>query len=78
MISAAPRTPRGSHKHQAVWPPTRTRAIRERLGHGTIQVTLGTYGHVFPSFEESLTAALDNVYRTAETAPPAEVRNLSG
>ncbi len=54
------------------------RAIMERLGHSTIQVTLGTYGHVFPSLEESLTAALDNVYRTAEAAPPAEVRNLLG
>ncbi len=54
------------------------RAIMERLGRSTIQVTLRTYGHVFPSLEESLTAALDTVYRTAETAPPAEVRNLLG
>jgi integrase len=52
------------------------RAIMERLGHSTIQVTLGTYGHLFPSLEESLTAALDSVYRTAEPAPPARVREI--
>ena len=54
------------------------RAIMERLGHSTIQVTLGTYGHVFPSLEASLTAALDDVYRTAEPTPPAEVRAIDG
>ena len=52
------------------------RAIMERLGHSTIQVTLGTYGHVFPSLEASLTAALDDVYRSAEPAPAAEVQKL--
>ncbi len=52
------------------------RAIMERLGHSTIQVTLGTYGHVFPSLEASLTAALDDVYRTAGPAPSADVRKL--
>lgn len=54
------------------------RAIMERLGHSTIQVTLGTYGHVFPSLEASLTAALDDVYRTAESKPPANVREIGG
>ena len=54
------------------------RAIMERLGHSTIQVTLGTYGHVFPSLEASLTAALDDVYRTAEPTPSAEVREMEG
>lgn len=41
------------------------RAIMERLGHSTISVTLGTYGHLLPSLEESLTEALDDVYRAA-------------
>jgi hypothetical protein len=48
----------------------------ERLGHSTIQVTLGTYGHLFPSLEASLTEAMDGVYRRAEPVPPAEVRRL--
>jgi integrase len=54
------------------------RAIMERLGHSTVQVTLGTYGHVFPTLEASLTAALDDVYRTAEPTPSAEVRKIEG
>ena len=54
------------------------RAIMERLGHSTIQVTLGTYGHVFPSLEASLTAALDDVYRNAEPTASADVREIEG
>ena len=54
------------------------RAIMERLGHSSIQVTLGTYGHLFPSLEASLTEALDEVYRNAEPTPPAEVREIDG
>ncbi len=54
------------------------RAIMERLGHSTIQVTLGTYGHLFPSLEASLTEALDDVYRGAEPVAPAEVREIGG
>ena len=52
------------------------RAIMERLGHSTIQVTLGTYGHLFPTLEASLTEALDDVYRGAEPLTPAEVREM--
>jgi integrase len=52
------------------------RAIMERLGHSTIQVTLGTYGHLFPSLEASLTKALDDVYRGAEPVAPAEIREI--
>jgi integrase len=52
------------------------RAIMERLGHSTIQVTLGTYGHLFPTLEASLTEALDDVYRGAEPLTPAEVREI--
>jgi integrase len=52
------------------------RAIMERLGHSTIQVTLGTYGHLFPSLEASLTEALDDVYRSAAPSPSAEVRTI--
>jgi hypothetical protein len=34
------------------------RAIMERLGHSSIQVTLGTYGHLFPTLDEALTGRL--------------------
>jgi len=54
------------------------RAIMERMGHSTIQVTLGTYGHLFPSLEAALTDALDEVYRKAEPRDAGEVRKLRG
>jgi integrase len=54
------------------------RAIMERLGHSTIQVTLGTYGHVFPNLEAALTDALDEVYRKAEPTRGADVREFPG
>jgi len=31
----------------------------ERLGHSSVTVTLGTYGHLFPTLDEALTEALD-------------------
>jgi integrase len=54
------------------------RAIMERLGHSTIQVTLGTYGHLFPNLEAGLTDALDEVYRAAEPVRPADIRAIDG
>lgn len=50
------------------------RAIMERLGHSTIQVTLGAYGHVFPSLEASLTVAPRRRPPIGTTAAPADVR----
>lgn len=40
-------------------------AVKERLGHSTIQVTADRYGHLFPSLEEALTARLDASLRAA-------------
>jgi integrase len=52
------------------------RAMMERLGHSTIQVTLGTYGHLFPSLEESLDHALNKVFTTAEPTPARDVTSM--
>lgn len=52
------------------------RAMMERMGHSTIQVTLGTYGHLFPNLEAALTDALDEVYRKAEPSRSANVRAI--
>jgi len=41
------------------------RAIMERLGHSSIQVTLGTYGHLFPTLDEALTSRLASRIATA-------------
>ena len=40
-------------------------AVKERLGHSTIQVTADRYGHLFPSLEASLTDRLDRTYTDA-------------
>ena len=50
----------------------------ERMGHSTIQVTLGTYGHLFPNLEAAPTDALDQVYRRAEANPSADIRAIEG
>jgi integrase len=44
------------------------RAIMERLGHSSIQVTLGTYGHLLPGIDERLTVGLDALGRAARAA----------
>jgi len=45
------------------------RSIMERMGHSSITVTLGTYGHLFPSLEAELTTRLDRRISGARTAP---------
>jgi len=42
------------------------RAIMERLGHSSIQVTLGTYGHLFPTLDEALTGRLGERIRAVQ------------
>ena len=38
------------------------RAMMERLGHSSINVTLGTYGHLLPGLDEELTRKLDAIW----------------
>jgi integrase len=48
------------------------KAIMERLGHSSIQVTLDRYGHLFPGLDEALTDELEATYRasvTQQTSP---------
>ena len=42
------------------------RAIMERLGHSSIQVTINTYGHLFPSLDEALTDGLEAQFQEAK------------
>ncbi|MCP4303514.1 MAG: tyrosine-type recombinase/integrase [bacterium] len=44
------------------------RAIMERMGHSTINVTLGTYGHMFPAIDEQLDEALATRFGRASAA----------
>ena len=41
------------------------KAIMERLGHSSIQVTLDRYGHLFPSLDESLTEGLEATFQAS-------------
>jgi hypothetical protein len=38
-------------------------AIKERLGHSSITVTLDQYGHLFPAIDEALTEGLEATFR---------------
>jgi len=44
-------------------------AIKERLGHSSITVTLDRYGHRFPRLEEAIAERLDGVLRESLAAP---------
>ena len=48
------------------------KAIQERLGHKEISVTLNLYGHLFPSLEEQITDALDELGRSAGQSDPTD------
>jgi hypothetical protein len=37
------------------------KAIQERLGHSTINITLDRYGHLFPALDEALTERLEEM-----------------
>lgn len=43
-------------------------AVKNRLGHSSITVTLDRYGHLFPHVEEALNEALDVVIRAGSSA----------
>jgi integrase len=42
-------------------------AIRERLGHSSITVTMDTYGGLFPRLEEAIAEGLDETFRASAT-----------
>ncbi len=41
------------------------RAIMERLGHSSIQVTIDRYGHLLPSLDQTLVDGLEDTYRNS-------------
>ncbi len=53
------------------------RAIMERMGHSTINVTLGTYGHLFPAIDAQLDDALADRWARARPTDSGTVRRLS-
>jgi len=56
------------------------KAIMERLGHSSINVTLDVYGHLFPSLDEALTDGLEqrlNGALSSDAWPPRGLDQLS-
>ncbi len=49
------------------------RAMMERLGHSSVQVTIDRYGHLLPSLDQTLVDGLDDTYRTSVGQIPSEV-----
>jgi len=48
------------------------RAMMERMGHSTINVTLGTYGHLFPGIDDQLNHALGTRWTRSAGTPPTQ------
>jgi len=49
----------------------------ERMGHSTINVTLGTYGHLFPAIDAKLDDALGARFSGSSATGDAVVSDLS-
>jgi len=52
------------------------KAIQERLGHSSIEVTMDTYGHLYESAEDALADALDAVHAAAVASAGSRARGL--
>lgn len=52
------------------------RAMMERMGHSTINVTLGTYGHLFPAIDAELDVALGQRFSQAKAKETAKIELL--
>jgi hypothetical protein len=46
--------------------------VKEYLGHSSIRVTSDRYGHLFPKARQALAEGLENTFREAASAPPAD------
>jgi len=44
------------------------KAIRERLNHPSIQITMDRYGHLLPGLADALAAGLDAAYAATNRA----------
>ncbi|HZJ27980.1 MAG TPA: tyrosine-type recombinase/integrase [Acidimicrobiia bacterium] len=51
-------------------------AIKERLGHSSITVTLDQYGHLLPAIDEALAEGLETTYREAAADFSRTIRGL--
>jgi hypothetical protein len=52
------------------------KVIQSRLGHGSIRVTLDTYGHLLPSLDEDVADGLEAVHLAATSEIPASATDV--
>ena len=52
------------------------KAIQQRMGHSSFQVTFDVYGHVLPDIDEHITTALDALLRAAPAEKPRGWRGV--
>jgi integrase len=48
------------------------RALMERLGHSSVNVTLGRYGHLLPGQDEAIAARLEDTFHLAHLSSSPE------
>ena len=53
------------------------KVIMDRMGHSSIQITMNTYGHLFPSEDEATINGLENAFQEAVSNAPRPVRGLT-
>jgi integrase len=53
------------------------RVVMDRLGHSSIQITMNTYGHLFPSEDEATINGLENVFQEASASVSRPDRGLT-
>jgi integrase len=54
---------RHSHATTLLLAGVHAKVVQERLGHATIAITLGVYGHVMPGMQEGAAAKLDAAFQ---------------
>ena len=53
------------------------RVVMDRLGHSSIQITMNTYGHLFPSEDEATINGLEAVFQEASAIVSRPDRGLN-
>jgi len=54
---------RHSHATALLLAGVHAKVVQDRLGHATIAITLGVYGHVMPGMQEEAAAKLDAAFQ---------------
>jgi len=66
---------RHTHASMLIAQGVNMKAISARLGHGSIGITMDTYGHLYANHEDEMMAGIEAAYQSAATAD-ADVREL--